>query len=181
MLGENNRQRHLLLALPLICLFLSILVLGYRFNSGDQTVILPYLQHTLLDVPFSPHDLLMQNIKGVSTLQIFLAPLFKILPATLKTDTSLEWIIFLFHLISIYIIFVSFFYIARKITTSNICAFLSCLALILVTSHMLSIPQTIENIFGIRALALACTLAGIATLIAGKPLIACALAGFSLI
>jgi hypothetical protein len=174
-----KNDKVLLFLIPLLSLLLFFLARGYLFNVKDQTVFLPYLQHTLLNVPFSPYDDLIKNIHGVSTIHLFLAPIFKWLPSSLKTCVSLEWMIFISFLITNYIIFWSVFYITRKITGSNSAAFLACLLVSLISPKDSLLFAVTQNYLISVTLAMALTLSALAAIMAGKPLTGCALAGFS--
>ncbi|MFC1590574.1 DUF6798 domain-containing protein [Candidatus Omnitrophota bacterium] len=176
----SEKNRYLLFLVPLLGLIICVICNGYEFNVRDQTVFLPYLQHTVAGVPFSGHDMLIGSIRGVSTMHVFLAPVFALLPNFLKTGAATEWMIFVLYLTSLYAVFISVFYIARRVTGSEGAAFLACLALVAAVPRVQTVHAITENYLSSRTIALALTVSALAAGVAGRPLAACGLAGLAM-
>ncbi|MBN1670044.1 MAG: hypothetical protein JXR37_03380 [Kiritimatiellae bacterium] len=152
---------------------------GYAYNVRDQTVFLPYLQHTLFGVPFAADDLLMRNIRGVSGLHLFLGPLAGLMPDAWKTDAVLEWGVFLLYSGSLYAVQMAVFVLARKLTGSTWGGVLAAALFALLESLTPFLPGPLEDYLSSRTMALALTLWALVSLAGGRHVLGCALAGLS--
>lgn len=165
--------------IPLGLLLLCIWARGYQFNVKDQSIIVPYVQHTIFGVPFSPHDQVIQNIDGVSTVHVFLAPLFRALPGLPRSNAALEWYLFVLYVLTQYIFFAVLLRLAYRITGSTNVAVLGCLMLILFTPRTLVFPTVIADHLGTRGPATAIALLALFLAVKSRPLAACVVSGFA--